>query len=326
MTDLGLAYLHQYLGPLQQWLQREDVTDLYVNRPGEIWIESVSAGIERADAQDLDAKTLDRLARQIAAFSNQGVSREHPILSATLPDGARVQLVLPPATRDHVALAIRKHVVMDRSLADYDADQSFAGLGSATSRAARLSAMASVQAARGASALLSEAVRQRCNILISGGTSTGKSTFLNALLKEVGSDERLIVIEDTPELKFKQANAVGLLSARSQLSEANVNTDDLLNAALRMRPDRIILGEIRGIEAFTFLRAVNTGHPGSMSTIHADSPERAIDQLALLVLQSGSQLRREDVMDYVRSTIDVFVQLERTPLGRRISAIELASM
>lgn len=325
MTDVGLAYLHQYLGPLQKWLQREDVTDLYVNRPGEIWIESVTGGVERADAQDLDAKTLDRLARQIAAFSNQGVSREHPILSATLPDGARVQLVLPPATRDHVALAIRKHVVMDRSLADYDADQSFAGLGSATSRAARLSAMASVQAARGASALLSEAVRQRCNILISGGTSTGKSTFLNALLKEVGSDERLIVIEDTPELKFTQANAVGLLSARSQLGEASVNTDDLLNAALRMRPDRIILGEIRGIEAFTFLRAVNTGHPGSMSTIHADSPERAIDQLALLVLQSGSQLRREDVVDYVRSTIDVFVQLERTPLGRRCSAVELAS-
>lgn len=325
MSDAGLAYLHQYLGPLQPWLERADVTDLYVNRPHEIWVESLSGEVERAEAPDLDGRSLDRLARQIAAFSNQGVSREHPILSATLPDGARVQLVLPPATRDHVALAIRKHVVMDRSLGDYDDDQSFEGLGSATSRSARLAALSGVQAARGASAMLAEAVRQRCNILVSGGTSTGKSTFLNAMLKEVGANERLIVIEDTPELKMPQANAVGLLSARSQLGEASVTTDDLLNAALRMRPDRIILGEIRGREAFTFLRAINTGHPGSMSTIHADSPERAIDQLALLVLQSGTQLRRQDVADYVRSTIDVFVQLERTSQGRRVSAIELAS-
>lgn len=325
MSDAGLAYLHQYLGPLQPWLQQADITDLYVNRPSELWIETMAGGISRADCPELDAKTLDRLARQIAAFSSQGVSREHPLLSATLPDGARVQLVLPPATRGDVALAIRKHVVMDRCLADYDADHSFAGLSTATSRAAKLRVLRALQSAQGPSAMLAEAVRQRCNILVSGGTSTGKSTFLNALLKEVAGDERLIFIEDTPELKLEQANAIGLLAPRSQLGEASVTPDDLLNAALRMRPDRIILGEIRGREAFTFLRAINTGHPGSMSTIHADSPERAIDQLALLVLQSGTQLKRQDVADYVRSTIDVFVQLERISSGRRISAIEIAS-
>lgn len=326
MSEAGLAYLHQYLGPLQRWLQQDDITDLYINQPGELWLERVSGGIERADCPELDSTALGRLARQIAAHSSQGVSREHPLLSATLPDGARVQLVLPPATRGDIALAIRKHVVMERSLADYDADQSFAGLGSATTRATKLAQLASVQAARGASAMLAEAVRQRCNILVSGGTSTGKSTFLNALLKEIAPDERLIVIEDTPELKLTHVNAIGLLATRSQLGESHVTTDDLLGAALRMRPDRIILGEIRGKEAFTFLRAINTGHPGSMTTIHADSPERAIDQLALLVLQGGTQLKRQDVADYVRSTVDVFVQLERTPQGRRISAIELATM
>ncbi|HLY90491.1 MAG TPA: ATPase, T2SS/T4P/T4SS family, partial [Acetobacteraceae bacterium] len=151
--------------------------------------------------------------------------------------------------------------------------------------------------------------------------STGKTTFLNALLREIPARERLVVIEDTPELKVVHENAVGLLCARSALSEAAVSAEDLLIASLRMRPDRIILGEIRGREAETFLRAVNTGHPGSLSTIHADSPSRAIDQLALLVLQTGIRMSYEDVVTYVHRSIDVVVQLERTPAGRHLSDI-----
>jgi type IV secretion system protein VirB11 len=177
--------------------------------------------------------------------------------------------------------------------------------------------------AEGAAAMLALAVRQKRNILIAGGTSTGKSTFLNALLREIPDHERLILIEDTPELQLRHENAIGLLAARSQLGESLATSDDLLNASLRMRPDRIILGEIRGSEAFTFLRAVNTGHPGSMSTIHADSPARAVEQLALLVLQTGTQLRREDVVSYVESVIDIFVQLERRGGERRISEVRL---
>jgi type IV secretion system protein VirB11 len=173
-------------------------------------------------------------------------------------------------------------------------------------------------------ATLALAVRQRRNILISGGTSTGKSTFLNALLREIPEDERLILIEDTPELQLRHENAIGLLAARSQLGESLANSEALLNASLRMRPDRIILGEIRGSEAFTFLRAVNTGHPGSMSTIHADSPQRAIEQLALLVLQTGTQLRREDVTNYVNSVIDIFVQLDRQHGQRCIKEVRLS--
>ena len=143
------------------------------------------------------------------------------------------------------------------------------------------------------------------------------STFLNALIKEIAPHERLILIEDTPELRVDHANALGLVAVRGELGEASLTQEDLLQASLRMRPDRIILGELRGTEAFTFLRAVNTGHPGSLSTIHADSPEGAIEQLALLVLQSGTQLRREDVVSYVLGVIDVFVQLERVQ-GRRV--------
>lgn len=171
--------------------------------------------------------------------------------------------------------------------------------------------------------MLGLAVRSRRNILHSGGTSTGKSTFLNALLAEVPADERLILIEDTPELALRHDNAVGLIAARGDLGESLVTADDLLNASLRMRPDRIILGEIRGREAFTFLRAINTGHPGSMSTIHADSSDGAVEQLALLALQSGTQLRRDDVVDYIRAVVHVFVQLERTARGRRVGAVVL---
>lgn len=323
MGEPAPTYLHNYLSPLTPWLQRGDVTDIYINAPGEIWIETTSGSIERIPVPELSLRALERLARQIAAFSHQGISREHPILSATLPDGARAQIVIPPATRGSVAIAIRRHLVMDRSLADYERDGSLDasedpnGFGNGD----RLRA---VLAAEGRGAMLALAVRMKCNILISGGTSTGKSTFLNALLCEIPDDDRLILIEDTPELVLRHANAVGLIAARSELGESLASADDLLNASLRMRPDRIILGEIRGREAFTFLRAINTGHPGSMSTIHADSPERAMEQLALMVLQTGTQLRRSDVLSYVRSVIDVSIQLERTLAGRRVREIRIA--
>jgi type IV secretion system protein VirB11 len=317
------AFLQNFLEPLAEHLNRQDVTDIYINRSGELWLETMPGELERLPAPELTDKALDRLARQIAAFSHQGVNREHPILSASLPDGSRIQIIVPPATRGSIAMAIRKHLVMDRSLSDYAADGSFAG--SELEGADRLRAhLQHVATSEGAAAMLALAVRQKRNILISGGTSTGKSTFLNALLREIPDDERLVLIEDTPELQLRHDNSIGLLAARSQLGQSLATSEDLLNAALRMRPDRIILGEIRGAEAFTFLRAVNTGHPGSISTIHADSPERAIEQLALLVLQTGTQLRREDVIAYVESVIDVFVQLERTNGTRRISEIRLS--
>jgi len=167
-------------------------------------------------------------------------------------------------------------------------------------------------------------VRSRRNILVSGGTSSGKTTFLNALLREIPADERLILIEDTPELAVEQLNHIGLLSVRGELGEARVTTNDLVSASLRMRPDRIILGELRGPEAFAFLRAVASGHPGSMTTIHADSPATAIEQLVMLVLQSGTRLARGDVRHYVRQSIDLFVHLSRSAGQRRVDAVVLS--
>jgi type IV secretion system protein VirB11 len=306
-------------------LARPDVTDIYVNRPGEIWVETTGGGIERHDAPALDEATLARLARQIAALSHQGISREHPLLSARLPDGARIQIVAPPATRSGLALAIRKHVSPDLRLSDY------VSLGAFSETKARQGfersqtdkALADLLAAGDIQGLLSTAVKARKNILVSGGTSTGKTTFLNALLREVPAEERLILIEDTPELFVANENYVGLVAARSALGEAQIETDDLVSASLRMRPDRIILGELRGREAYSFLRAVNTGHPGSMTTVHADNPERAVEQIVLLVLQGGTQLNRDDVRHYVGRTIDVFVQLTRSGGRRRVSEVVL---
>ena len=315
------VYLSQALAPFAPFLSRDDVTDIYVNRPHEIWLETLGGAIERHDAPNLEAKLLDRLASQVASFSHQGINREHPLLSATLPGGERIQFASPPATRGALAVAIRKHQSADLSLDDYGTAGAFAAL---REKAEEPNVeLAHLYSKGDYSGLLKRAVSLRRNILVSGGTSTGKTTFLNALIREIDRDERLILIEDTPELVMRHANAVGLIAARSALGEAVVSMEDLLNASLRMRPDRIILGELRGHEAFTFLRAVNTGHPGSMTTVHADSPERAIEQIALLVLQAGTQLSRENVVHYVRSSIDVFVQLTRRGGRRSVAEIKV---
>lgn len=324
-ADAPGLYLRSYLAPLSGMLARTDVTDIYVNRPHEVWVETTGGAIERHEAPELDEPTLSRLARQIAALSHQGISREHPLLSATLPGGERVQIVGPPATRGSLALAIRKHVEPDLSLADYVAGGALAETAIRTGliRQGADAELAALLEKGDVAGMLARAVRGRKNILISGGTSTGKTTFLNALIREIPAEERLIFIEDTPELTLRHPNAVGLLAARSALGEAHVSANDLVAASLRMRPDRIILGELRGEEAFAFLRAVNTGHPGSMTTVHSDSAEGAVEQVALLVLQTGTRLSREDVHHYVRQTVDVFVQLGRSAGRRYVSEVLL---
>lgn len=312
-------YLYTCLAPFAAYLSQPDVTDIYVNRPGELWIETLGNDPVRFDAPELSSALLERLARQIAAISSQGISRRNPLLAASLPSGERVQIVMPPATRGHIAFAIRRHVVSGLTLEDYVADKSLDL--STLSRADGIKETSETLDIRDPVFVLRSAVRNRRNILISGGTSTGKTTFLNTLLQEIPSQERLIVIEDTPEVTLSHDNALGLIAVRGKLGEADVSVDDLLVASLRMRPDRIILGEIRGKEAVTFLRAVNTGHPGSISTIHADSPAGAVDQLALLVLQTGTRMAWDDVVSYINRSVHMIVQLERREGKRTISSI-----
>lgn len=323
LMEVAGYYLDSFLAPLEPWLAREDVTDIYINRAQEIWVETLGGTIERHEDDRLSEQFLARLAKQIAAYGAQGINRAQPLLAATLPDGSRVQVVAPPATRGGHALAIRRHVAAEFLLGDWAQSGAFDDLQNNEVSIDRERSWRTI-GGENAQDILMQAVQSRKNIIVAGGTSTGKTTFLNALLAEIPPQERLLLIEDTEELKITQPNVVGLIAARGKLSEAEVTAEDLLIAALRMRPDRIILGELRGNEAFTFLRAVNTGHPGSMTTIHADTPQRAIEQLALLVLQAGSRLSREDVRHYVRESVDLFVQLERSGGRRRVTQILIA--
>ena len=308
--SFGNAYLDAYLAPFSEWLTRETVTEILVNRPGEVWIEDSSVpGMQRIECP-IDDQLLQRLAEQVARISHQGINREHPLLAATLPDGARVQLCGPPATRKHWAMAIRRHRLIDIGLDAYDRGPL---------RAPR--PLPSIDPQADPIGYLRQAIARRQTILISGGTSSGKTTFLNAMLREIPKEERVVLVEDTAELKLHGANGVGLLAVKGELGEARVSANDLVQAALRLRPDRIVLGELRGNETVSFLRAINTGHPGSFSTVHANSPRGALEQIALMVMQSGIGLSRSETMEYAASVIDIVVQLDKADGHRGIAAI-----
>jgi type IV secretion system protein VirB11 len=311
LAPSGSVYLDAYLAPFRAWLERDTVTEIIVNRPGELWIEDAGQpGMQRIEAPEIDDKLVQRLAEQVARVSHQGINREHPLLGATLPDGARIQFCGPPATRRHWAMAIRRHRRLDLPLDAYDAGPL---------RPAREDPMP--DPAEQPVEFLRAAIRARKTILISGGTSTGKTTFLNAMLGEIPEGERVVLVEDTAELRLPGANGVGLIAVKGELGEAKVTANELLQSALRLRPDRIVLGELRGAESVSFLRAINTGHPGSFSTIHANSLRGALDQLALMVMQTGIGLSRADTIEYAASVIDLVVQLERKDGQRGIGAI-----
>ncbi len=321
MVEAEGVYLRSFLQPLSPWLERADVTEIMINRPEEIWIEVQGAAhMQRIDLPALDAMALSRLAAQVARANHQGVNRAQPLLSGLLPGGERIQIIAPPATREHLAIAIRKHVQVDLDLADYAAQGAFQAVRASDHPTidAESADLRALLDARDILGFLRAAVAARRNILVSGGTSSGKTTFLNALLKQIDPTERIITIEDTPEVSLVRPNALGLVAVRGDNGEANVTTETLLQAALRMRPDRIILGEIRGAEAFSYLRAVNTGHPGSLSTIHANSPRGAIEQIALLALQAKVNLGRAEIIAYANAVIDIVIQLKRSPGGGRV--------
>lgn len=306
------VYLDAYLAPFRQWLDRDTVTEIMVNGPGAVWVEDATEpGMRLIEAPEIDDRLVQRLAEQVARVSHQGINREHPLLGATLPDGARIQFCGPPATRKHWAMAIRRHRRLDLPLDAYD-----------TGPLAKSAEADLPDPSDQPVAFLRAAIAARKTILISGGTSTGKTTFLNAMLGEIPSHERVVLVEDTPELRLPGANGVGLIAVKGELGEAKVTANELLQAALRLRPDRIVLGELRGAESVSFLRAINTGHPGSFSTVHANSVRGALDQLSLMVMQTGIGLSRSDTIAYAASVIDVVVQLGRDSDGKRgIAAI-----
>lgn len=315
-------FLDKALERLKPFLSDERVSEISVNRPGELFVERLGVGgMERVVDQQFSAEWIRTLSERVAGSTNQVVNDERPILSASLPTGERFQCVLPPAAPDGGAISIRKQVIHDIGLDIYKSRGAFDD--TKVGRQLRLSAAeerlgAMMQGDVDILQFLRTAVRSRVSIAVSGGTSTGKSTFLNALLKEVPEEERIVTIEDTRELRPITPNTVALIASKGDQGRAKVTPQELLEASLRMRPDRVMLGELRGEEAFSFLQAINTGHPGSLTTVHANSARDAYDRLALMVLQSGVTLRKQEIIDYLKEVIPVVVQLERLTDGRRV--------
>jgi type IV secretion system protein VirB11 len=327
-ADSPYYFLWRSLDPLSDYLSDPAVVEISVNRPGHVYIERLGADVmEHHEIPSLTMGEIENIGERVAGATHQFISRANPILSAALPTGERIQIVLPPAAADGGAISIRKQVTSDFTLEEYRDNGSLENVSVAVGGLSDIeqTLIEHLKAER-IYEFIRSVVRQRISILISGGTSTGKTTFLNACLKTIDPFERILTLEDTRELFPPQKNAVHLLASRGDQGTAQVTIQSLLEASLRMRPDRLFVGEIRGSEAFAFLRAINTGHPGSMSTVHADTPLGAYEQLAMMMQQGGMSAgySKQDLMSYIQMVIPVVIQLRREGGRRGVSEIYYA--
>ncbi|PRA81780.1 P-type DNA transfer ATPase VirB11 [Ochrobactrum sp. MYb29] len=322
------------LAPLAQFLKDKSLFEIVINNPGEVLTEGM-AGWQTHAVQDLTFDRLMSLARTIASYSNQSIDDKNPILSATLPGNERIQVVIPPATPSGtVSITIRKPSSANFSLDELEKKELFSiteNIGNCYLRAPGNLALLSAtdrslftQLKSGKHIeFLRQAVKSRQNILISGATGSGKTTLSKALIAEIPRDERILTIEDTPELVIPHENCVRLYYSKGGQGTARVGAKDLLESGLRMRPDRILLQELRDGTAFYYVRNVNSGHPGSITTVHASSAMLAIEQMTLLVKESegGQDLARDDIRALLFTLVDVIIQCKRVEGKFRVTEI-----
>ncbi|ACG78766.1 virB11 type IV secretion protein [Phenylobacterium zucineum HLK1] len=315
-----VAILNHHLRPLRAALDADGTTELVVNRPGEFAVERRGAWLWH-EAPELTTEWLRTLAIGAAAATAQDVSPDRPICSTVLPSGERCQIVLPPAA-EHPSLTLRRPSPTAFELADLARSGLFENVATAPDDEAD-AAMRALQAAGDWPGFFGRAVRARRNIVVSGATGSGKTTLAKALLRLIPPDERLITVEDAREFITPHRNVVHLLYSKDGQGLAKVGPKALLESALRMRPDRILLQELRDESAFFYLRNVNSGHPGSITTVHADSASLAFEQLTLLIKESegGRHLAREDIRGMLRMLVDVVVHVVRR--GERFGVREI---
>ncbi len=327
-----IASFRTKLGSLSQYLDDPHITEIAINRPGAVWLaQQHQRAMVAVEVPELTYGLLHSLADITASYSSQETSDSRPILSATIPvnrhdgvdicdrGGYRIQIVLPPVVAQQtIAMCIRKPVLRDFSLMDYQRQGAFAhvnkALGDGPYSDARLKIL---YEAKQWNEFLRGAVLSHKNIVISAGTNAGKTTLLNALLKEIPMEERIVTIEDVREIRPVQPNCLHLLYSRGGQGTSTVTAVELLQAVLRLAPDRAIMGELRGEEAYAYLELLNSGHTGSITTIHADSPELMYDRLAQMVMRFGTPLGKAHIIDYAKSLIQVVVQCKRASDGRR---------
>ena len=288
-------------GPLEPLLARDDIADIMVNGADRIFIE-VKGKVEETEVRFRDNAQLLNICQRIVSQVGRRVDEASPICDARLPDGSRVNVIAPPLSIDGPALTIRKFKKDKLTL-----DQ-LVQFGTITPEGATI---------------LQIIGRVRCNVLVSGGTGSGKTTLLNCLTRYIDTDERVITCEDAAELQLQQPHVVRLETRPPNIEgEGEVTMRDLVRNCLRMRPERIIVGEVRGPEAFDLLQAMNTGHDGSMGTLHANSPREALSRIELMITMGGFTLPSKTLREMIVSSIDVIVQAARLRDGsRRITHI-----
>jgi pilus assembly protein CpaF len=287
-------------GPLTQFMRSEDVTDVLVNGSDEIWVER-SGALERVEGRFDGDDELMSFIERVAGAAGARVDASHPIADARLADGSRVHIVLPPIAPLGPLVSIRRWPRMPYSIDDLVLQNMLTPADRQT---------------------LHAAVKDRRTIAVSGATGTGKTTLLNALLGCIGSEERIVTIEETPELRPPCLHSVSMLSRQPNIEgKGAVTLADLVRAALRMRPDRIVIGEVRGAEVLAALSALSTGHAGSMLTVHARSASHAIDRLVSLALSASTAETESSLRFRVRESFDLLVHVDRSRGCRGVAEI-----
>jgi pilus assembly protein CpaF len=295
------------LGPLEPFLDDNEITDILANGPFDVYVER-RGKLEKTAARFRDAQHLVNIAQRIASAVGRRIDEASPMVDARLPDGSRVNIVLPPLVLNGGTISIRKFPKEPLTL------DAMVGQGNLSSEMARV---------------LQIAARSRLNILISGGTGSGKTTLLNAISQYIDRDERVVTIEDAVELRLQQQHVVQMETRPPNIEGAgHIPQRELVRNALRMRPDRIIVGEVRGPEAFDMLQAMNTGHDGSMSTIHANSPRDALFRLENMVMMANLSIPLRAIRMQIASALNLIVHIERMRDGiRRVQNVaEIAGM
>lgn len=296
---MGFELILPFLRPIERLILDERISEIMVNGSGRVFIEREGDLSEVADVS-LTEKNLQVAVRNIARALGDEINEAQPLLDSRLPDGSRVAAVIPPCSIGGTTLTIRKF-----HSRQFTAEE-LVRIGSLTTEALTK---------------LRDAIANRRNILISGGTGTGKTTLLNALAASIEDRERIVIIEDTTEIQLDKPNLVRFEARREQPDQPAVTIRDLVRATLRHRPDRILLGEVRGGEAFDLLQALNTGHSGTLSTIHANSAQQALARLTSCVLQAGVELPYAAIRSNIADAVNLLLHIERRQGRRYVSEL-----
>jgi type IV secretion system protein VirB11 len=314
------------LAPIQVLLDDDEISEILINRPQEVFFEK-SGKLKSLPVAELTERHLSHIFQLIASENEQIFDEEYPLLSASLSDGSRVQLVLPP-TSVFPTLSIRRKVVKNFIFQDYEKTNFF---NYAKGFSLKESWKDLPEEERSLVRLyhdnnwlefIKKAILFKKTIVISGGTSSGKTTFLNACLNYIDHEQRIIILEDSREIEIPHPNKVQLLASKGGQSKAKVNMQDLVQCCLRLRPDRIICGEIRGKEILDFLAASSTGHEGSMTSIHANNPAIAFMRMTQMYkLNNVPSMTDEDILRELQAVIDVIIQITKGPKGRHVQSV-----